>query len=366
MWSRIVTLIIKELQQLFATRRDVMLLVTPLVLQLAIFPFATTLELRNATLAVFNEDQGAQAVELVQRMAAASAFNEVLSLTSEDQIQAVIDRQDALLAIRVPPDFSRKVMAGEPVALQALIDGRRSNSAQIAFSYIQQITIAYSEEISEQKPPAKLVVRNLYNPNLNYNWFVLPSLVAIIATVGCLLVTSLSLAREREEGTFDQLLVTPLTPATIMVGKAIPGILVSLGQGSIIALSAVLVYGVPFSGSVWLLLLATFSYALALCGVGLLLSAVSSSQQQAFLGVFCFMVPSVVLSGYLAPIENMPPFLQWISAVNPLTHFIQMAKGIFLKSYGFAEIQNSLLALLAIAVVTVLAAHFTFWKQTRS
>ncbi|WP_312793913.1 ABC transporter permease, partial [Tianweitania sp.] len=194
----------------------------------------------------------------------------------------------------------------------------------------------------------------------------LPSLVAIIATVGCLLVTSLSLAREREEGTFDQLLVTPLTPAYIMLGKAVPGILVAMAQGGIISLAAVWLYGVPFTGTVWLLMLATFAYALALSGVGLLLSAISNSQQQAFLGVFCFMVPSVVLSGYLAPVENMPTVLRWISAINPLTHFIEMAKGIFLKSYGLAETQTSLLALLAIAVVTLLVAHWVFWKQTKS
>lgn len=366
MWNRIFALIAKELQQLLSTRRNVMLLLTPLILQLAIFPFATTLELRNATLAILNEDQGAPALELVQRMAAASAFTEVLTLYGEAALEQAIDHQDALLAIRIPPDFSRKVLAGEPVSLQAVIDGRRSNSAQIAFSYIQQVTNDFAEEQTGQAPPARLIVRNLYNPNLDYRWFVLPSLVAIIATVGCLLVTSLSLAREREEGTFDQLLVTPLTPAYIMLGKAVPGILVAMVQGGIISLAAVFLYGVPFTGTVWLLMLATFAYALALSGVGLLLSAISNSQQQAFLGVFCFMVPSVVLSGYLAPVENMPTVLRWISAINPLTHFIEMAKGIFLKSYGLAETQTSLLALFAIAVVTLLVAHWVFWKQTKS
>ncbi|MGV6873625.1 ABC transporter permease [Pseudochelatococcus sp. B33] len=366
MWNRIVALVIKELQQLLATRRNVMMLLTPLFLQLAIFPFATTLEVRNATLAIMNEDQGAVAIELVQRLAAASAFNEVVAVHDEDALRQTIDAQAALLAIRIPPDFSGKVLTGEPVSLQALIDGRRSNAAQIAFSYVQQIVIQFAEEYAGQVPPATLVVRNLYNPNLEYRWFVLPSLVAIIATVGCLLVTALSLAREREEGTFDQLLVTPLTPAYIMLGKAVPGVLVSMVQGGIIALAAVVLYGVPFTGPVWLLALATFAYALALSGVGLLISAVSTSQQQAFLGVFCFMVPSVVLSGYLAPVENMPTVLRWLSAANPLTHFIAMAKGIFLKSYGLPETTASLLALFAIAGVSLITAHMVFWRQTKS
>lgn len=366
MWTRIVTLIVKELQQLLSSRRNVMMLLMPLVLQLAIFPFATTLEVRNASLAILNEGQGAEAVELVQRIAAASAFTDVMTVHDEAALQQAIDGQEVLLGIRIPPDFSRKVLAGKPVDLQAVIDGRRSNAAQIAFSYIQQITSGFAEERAGQTPPASLVVRNLYNPNLEYKWFVLPSLVAIIATIGCLLVTALSLAREREEGTFDQLLVTPLNPAYIMLGKSIPGILVAMVQGGVIALAAVFLFDVPFTGPVWLLMLAMFAYSLALCGVGLLISAISTSQQQAFLGVFCFIVPSVVLSGYLAPVENMPTVLRWLSEVNPLTHFIFMSKGIFLKNYGLPEMQESLLALFVIAVVTLFAAHTVFWKQTKS
>lgn len=366
MWNRIAALIVKELQQLLSTRRNVMMLLMPLFLQLAVFPFATTLEVRNATLAVLNEDQGAEAVEFVQRIAAASAFTGVLAVHDEAALRRIVDGQEALLAIRIPPDFSRKVLTGETAGVQAVIDGRRSNAAQIAFSYIQQVAIRFAEERAGEVAPARLVVRNLYNPNLEYRWFVLPSLVAIIATVGCLLVTALSLAREREEGTFDQLLVTPLTPATIMLGKAIPGILVAMAQGGIISLAAVTLFGVPLTGPAWLLALAMFAYSAALCGVGLLISAISSSQQQAFLGVFCFMVPSVVLSGYLAPVENMPTVLRWLSEINPLTHFIAMSKGIFLKSYGLREALPQLMTLFAIAAVTLFAAHTVFWKQNRS
>lgn len=366
MWNRIVALITKESQQLTATRRNILMLLMPLFLQLAIFPFATTLEVRNATLAVLNRDQGAEAIEIVQRFAATPAFTGFIALHDETELRTVIDGQTALIAVDIPQDFSRKALSGEPVVIQAIIDGRRSNAAQIAFSYLQQVTETYTEERLGATPPATLVVRNLYNPNLDYKWFVLPSLVAIIATIGCLLVTALSLAREREEGTFDQLLVTPLTPAYIMFGKAVPGILVSMTQSAIIALAAVFLYGVPFTGPVWLLIVATFAYALALSGVGLFISAISGSQQQAFLGVFCFMVPSVVLSGYLAPVENMPAVLRAISDVNPLTHFIALSKGLFLKGYGFREAAPSLAALIAIGVVTLAVAHSVFWKQTKA
>ena len=366
MWSQIAALVAKELQQLFASPRNRMVLVMPLVLQLSIFPFAATMEVRNATLAVFNEDQGAPAIELLQRLAAASAFNRVMMLHSDAEMRRVIDGQEALLAIRIPPDFSRRVQLGEPVRMQALIDGRRSNAAQIAFSYAEQVTSMFAAERGAIRQPVQLVVRNLYNPNLEYQWFVLPSLVAIIATVGCLMVTALSLAREKEEGTFDQLMVTPLTPAHIMLGKAIPGILVSMAQGGIIAAAAVLVYGVPLTGPAWLLGVATFAYALSLSGVGLMISAICTSQQQAFMGVFCFMVPSVVLSGYLAPVENMPAVLQAVAQVNPLTHFIAMSKGIFLRGQGWADSRGALAALLAIAAVTLSLAYAVFWRQTRT
>lgn len=366
MLGPILALVVKELQQLFASPRTRVLLVLPVLLQLVVFPFATTLEVKNATLAVFNEDEGVAAIELVQRLTAASAFSHALFVHDDAMLRATIDGQKALLAIRIPPDFSRRLSRGETATVQALIDGRRSNAAQIAFSYAQEIAADFATERAGALPPATLIVRNLYNPNLDYRWFVLPSLVAIIATVGCLMVTALSLAREREEGTFDQLLVTPLTPGLIMLGKSVPGILVAMTQGAIIAAAAVLLYRVPFTGALWLLALAAFAYALSLCGIGLLISAVSSSQQQAFLGVFCFMVPSVVLSGYLAPVENMPQVLRWIAQANPLTHFIAMAKGLFLKSFGWAEVSGALAALLAISAVTLFAARQVFQRQTRS
>lgn len=372
-WHRILTLVIKELQQVLRTPASRRLLFVPLLLQLLIFPFATTLEVKNSTLAIYNEDGGAASIELVQRLAGAHPFPTLLMVHSDAALRTVIDNQKALLAIRIPGNFSRRLALGQPVALQALIDGRRSNSAQIAYSYAQQIVQQYGAGQTAQRtgvvaapPPASLVLHNAYNPNLEYRWFVLPSLVAIIATVGCLMVTALSLSREREEGTFDQLLVTPLTPGFIMLGKAVPGILVGMVQGAIIATAAVWLYGLPMTGSPWLLLLSTFFYALSLVGVGLFISALCGTQQQAFLGVFSFMVPSVILSGYLAPVENMPLAMQVLSKGNPLTYFIAVSKAIFLKSYGLADAWPFLWPLLAIAVATSGIAYWMFRHRSTS
>ncbi len=365
MLDRIGTLIVKELRALVRSPQSRMLLLMPVFLQIAIFPLATTLEVRNSTLAVYNEDAGAASIELIQRLAAARAFPRLVMVHDDAGLRRTIDEQRALLAVRVPRDFSRRLARNEVVTLQVIIDGRRSNAAQIAFGYVRQMVRDYAGETGATPMPATLSVRNLYNPNLEYSWFVLPSLVAIITTIGCLMVTAMSLAREREEGTFDQLLVTPLTTGQIMIGKAVPGIAIALAQGSVIAGAAVWVYDVPLTGALWLLYVSMFCYALSLAGVGLFISALCASQQQAFLGVFFFIVPAVVLSGYLGPVENMPPFLQGLSQANPLTHFIVISKGVFLKQYTVDQIWPNLWPLLLIAVATLGSAFAMFrWRST--
>lgn len=366
MFYRLLTLIFKELQSLWCDRQGRLLLIVPVLLQVLLFPFACTLEVKNSTLAVFNQDNGAASIELVQRLASTRAFPRVLAVHSDAALRAAIDEQRALLAIRFPQDFSRRLALGQSVPLQAVIDGRRSNSAQIAFGYAQSVVNGYAAERQAQRgvrPVSTLTVQNLYNPNLEYRWFVLPSLVAIITTIGALIVTALSLAREREEGTFEQLLVSPLTPGMIMVGKAVPAMIVSTIQGSVIAAAAVFIYGVPFTGSLLLFYLGIVCYGLSLVGFGLLISSVCATQQQAFLGVFSFIVPAVVLSGYMAPVENMPDLLRWLSFVDPLRHFIVIVKGLFLKDFTWTMVWPSLWPLLLIAVCTLTVSYLTFRRR---
>jgi len=359
------TLVLKELQVVLRDPQSRTLLIAPVVLQAILFPLAATLEVRNATVAIYDRDGGAAAIELIQRVGHASAFSHVLAVRSERELRAALDQQDALLAVVFPADFSRRVAAGRPAQVQCLLDGRRSNSAQIALGYIQRVVGDYTAERWGAAPAgANLVVRHWFNPNLDYRWFLMPSLVAIITTVGALIVTSLSLAREREQGTLDQLLVTPLTPALIMVGKAIPAVVIAGLQASAILLIGVFIYDVPFAGGVLLLYGAMVFYALALVGFGLLISALSSTQQQAFLGVFAFMMPAVLLSGYIAPIENMPAWLQPITWFNPLRHFIVVAKGIYLKDIGLSSVAADLWPLILIAAVMSTAAWLLFRRQT--
>ncbi|MNS63643.1 Inner membrane transport permease YbhR [compost metagenome] len=312
------------------------------------------------TLAIYDQDGGAQSRELIERLTHMPAFTTVMPVAGEAGMTDAITGQQALIGLIIPQDFSRRLARGDTAKVQLIIDGRRSNGGQVAAGYINQVIARWQ---SEGKGLPTLTVRHLYNPNIEFSWHILPSLVAIITTIGCLIVTALSVAREREEGTFDQLLVSPLTPGWIMAGKAVPGILVAVGQGAIVALAARFLYQVPFGGSTTLLMAGMVCYGLALAGIGLFVSSLCSTQQQAFLGVFSFMVPAVILSGYVSPIENMPLLFQWLAAVDPLSHFILLLKGVFLKDLGWSAAWPLLWPLLAIAGVTLSLALAMFRRH---
>lgn len=365
-FQRITALVIKELRALLGDPASRRVLIIPVVLQVVLFPLAATLEVKNNTLAIFNEDTGPDSFELAQRLGRARAFTQVLYLHHDQEVRETIDNQKALVVVRFASDFSRNLASGETATVQSLMDGRRSNSSQIAFGYIRQIVQSYASErglARGQVAPSEVIVRSRFNPNLDYIYFILPSLVAIILTITTLIVTALSVAREREQGTFDQLLVSPLTPEMILLGKAIPAVIVALAQASIIILAAVLIYRVPFEGSVALLYGSACFYVFSLIGFGLLISSVCATQQQAFLGVFCFIMPAILLSGFVAPVENMPPWLQTGTLINPLRHFIAIAKGVMLKDLSLGFVAQSILPLIAITTVTLGAAVVMFRRR---
>jgi ABC-2 type transport system permease protein len=363
MFNRIIALIIKEFHALLRDPSGRLLLIMPVILQLAVFSFAATLEVTNNTLAIFNEDNGKESIELIQRFSKAPAFSELLPLYSEEDVRRVLDNQQALLVIRFSADFSRNIVAGRTASIQALLDGRRSSSGQVALGYVQQMLQQYTDErmSHHQKiSPSTLVSRNWFNPNLEYVRHIVPSLIAIITTVTALIVTALSVAREREQGTFDQLLVSPLTPSMIMVGKTVPAMLISMVQATIILLASIFIFQIPFVGSYVLLYASMVFYILALSGFGLLISSLCSTQQQAFLGVFTFTVPAILLSGFVSPVENMPLWLQYLDWLNPLRHFIVIVKGNYLKDIGPSLVVQNLWPLWVIATATLGTANWVF------
>lgn len=360
---RLVALLVKELRAIFADKQSLRLLIMPVLMQLLLFPFAATLEVKNNTLAILDEDGGAVTRDAIERLTHLPAFATVLRVNDEAEARALVDGQRALLVLRFPPRFSASVDEGRPIPVQAILDGRRSNSGQIALSYVREVLAGIPVARSLTAPRGGLAVRHWYNPNLEYFRFIVPSLVAIITTVSALIVTAMSVAREREQGTLDQLLVSPLTPSQIFLGKAAPALIVAALQATIILLGGVFGYGIRFQGSLLLLYGCMTAYVAALVGGGLLISSFCQTQQQAFLGVFLFLMPAILLSGYISPVDNMPEWLRSLTWANPIRHFIVIVQGIYLRGAQLRDFSQHVVALLALAAVNTTIALFVFRRR---
>jgi ABC-2 type transport system permease protein len=366
MLYRIAALIIKELLTMVRDPKSRALLIFPPILQLLIFSFAATLEVKNVSLVIYNEDNGRHGYELVQRLAGSSTFTGIHFVRGQQEIAAYVDRQKVLAAVHIPQDFSRRIESGEQGKLQIILDGRRSNAAQIVSGYITQLVSQYSREIAGPGASAAMPVieeRNWFNENLLYIWFTVPSLVAILSMILALVVTALSVARERELGTFDQLLVSPFRPYEILAGKTIPAVIIGVGEGLAIWAIGVLVFAVPFVGSFWLLLFTVVLFIMSIVGVGLFISAIAKTQQQAILGAFIFLVPAVTLSGYASPVENMPGWLQAATWFNPLKHALITLKGLFLKDMPFIDVWANTWPLLIIGAATLILSGCFFSRR---
>jgi ABC-2 type transport system permease protein len=358
--ARLRAQIVKELLSLLRDPRARVILILPPLLQLVVFSFAVTLEVRNVEVAVHDRDGGRASHELVARIASASFVGGTVTVRSSEAAQRLIDRGKVMLALDIPETFSRDVAAGRPARAQAIFDGRRANAAQVTLGYLNALAAALGAELDAGGPqPTAAAVRHWFNPNLTYQWFVVPSLGGILVTLVTLITTALSIARERELGTFDQLLVSPCTTAEIIVSKMAPAFIIGVALGAVMAGAAVFAFGIPFTGSPGLLLAALLLYILSVVGIGLMISAVCATQQQAILGTFAIAVPTTLMSGFATPIANMPEPLQWIAQAIPLTHYLIILQGSFLKELPLSVFLSQAWPMAAVAAVTLpLAAVF--------
>ena len=251
--------------------------------------------------------------------------------------------------------------------MQIIVDGRNSNTALLIQGYASTILgdfgLAWTSAHGGPAPPAVLNLRTRYNPALASQWFIVPGIVALLTQVVTLLVVALSVAREREMGTFDQLLVTPLTQIDILLGKGLPGLLIGGLEATVIILAAVLWFHVPLRGGLLPLYFGLLLFVLAITGIGLAISALAATQQQALLGAFLFMVPSVILSGFATPIANMPGWVQVLTLFNPMRYFLVIVRGIFLEGAGFAQLASQFWPMAAIGLVALVAAGWLFRKR---
>lgn len=367
MLRRILALIVKEFLALLKDRRSRTVIIIPPFLQLIVFGYAATFDLREVPYAVYNEDRGAASRDLLARFEGVSTFRLKAHLTREEQIPSVIDSKQVQLVLHCGPEFSSDLAAARTARLQVIVDGRNSNSALILLGYVRTIVNDFSQEwLSRQgtvTDPAVLSMRAWFNPNLESRWFVVPGIVGLLTTVVTMLVTALSVAREREAGTFDQLLVSPLRPVDILLGKAIPGFVIGAVEASFIILAAVAWFGVPLRGSLPALYAGLGLFLLSAIGVGLMISSLAVTQQQGLFGAFLFLVPAIILSGFATPIANMPVFMQHLTLLNPLRYFMVILRSVFLEGATASMLWGQYWPMGVIGIATLICAAFLFRRR---
>ncbi|MDJ0979692.1 MAG: ABC transporter permease [Erythrobacter sp.] len=351
---------IKEFWALMRDPKARITLVVPPLIQLIVFSFAATLEVRNVEIGVLDRSRGVASAEIVSQLAGSPNFKRIVRLSSEEELQEAIDTQEVIAALVFDEAFDRAVASGQPALVGVVLDGRRSNAAQIVGSYLSEIVAAAGAEVSQRQAEPTAISINWFNPNLEFLWFNLPSLIVIVVSIAGLSITAQTVARERELGTFDQLMVTPLTTWQILLGKMIPPFIVGLFNATVFLIAAPLVFNVPFTGSLVLFYLGLSAYLMALIGVGMFVSSLSKTQQQAFLGSFVATIPIVLLSGFASPIENMPDWLQILTYINPARYFMDISIGQFLKAQPVDVLLANLWPLVVIAAVTLSLSGWLF------
>jgi ABC-2 type transport system permease protein len=373
---RILALTRKELLAILKDPRGRFTLLIPPIIQCLIYGYVATYDLNDIPFAVLDEDRSMASRELVARFDGSRVFRRVANLDRSADIQTTIDERRALLVVRIDQDFERRLLSGQPATVQVIADGRNSNTAGTALGYIGSIVEAFNADWRGNHPMISggtsggsgsggivVVTRAWFNPNLETRWHMIPSLIGTLTLLQTLLLTAMSVAREREQGTFDQLLVTPFRPAEIMAGKALPSVLVGLVQATNILLVAQLWFHIPFAGSFLTLYAGLLLFLLAAVGIGLLVSSFAATMQQAMLFSFLVMMPFALLSGLATPLSNMPEFLQYFTMANPLRYAIEIAERVYLEGASLERLIPDLWPLAVIAAVTLSTASWMFSRR---
>jgi ABC-2 type transport system permease protein len=361
---RILALTRKELLAALKDPRGRFTLLVPPLIQCLIFGYAATYDLNDVRYAVLDQDRSAASRDLLAGLDGSGVFRRVANLERAADVPSMINERRALLVIQIGPDFERRLMAGQPAEVQVLADGRNSNTAGTAMGYVRAIVEAFNaawrQTHGQAGLPLRVATRAWYNPNLETRWNMIPGLLGTLTMLQMLLLTAMSVAREREQGTFDQLLVTPFRPAEIMAGKALPSVLIGMVQATNILLVAQLWFRIPFAGSFVTLYVGLTLFLLAAVGIGLLVSSVVATMQQAMLFSFMLLMPFALLSGLITPLSSMPQILQYVTLVNPLRYAIDIAHRVYLEGVGLGRLLPDLWPLAVLAAVTLSAAAWMF------
>jgi ABC-2 type transport system permease protein len=372
MLSRLKQMLIKEFIQVFRDKRTRFVLFGPPIIQMLIFGYAATFEIRNVPVAVLDLDHSQESRDLLSRFSSSPYFDVRQQLTRRDQIVNTIDRGETMVALQILPGFAQQLRKGQTARLQVIADATNSNTALIALGYINQIALGFAQDYQRERiqtlapqlasvtPRVELEQRPWYNDSLKSRWFFVPGVIGSLTLVLVTTLTAFAVVREREIGTLEQIMVTPIRPAEFILGKTLPFFLIGLLDVGLIGAVGTFWFRIPFRGEIWVLLGGTVLFLLCMLGVGLFISTVSATQQQAMVSAFFFIMPAITFSGFGFPISTMPQWLQYLTYLNPLRYFLVVLRGTYLKGIGLGILwpQMAAMAALGLGMLTISVLRF--------
>ena len=372
MFGRLKQMIIKEFIQTLRDKRTRFILIGPPIIQMMVFGYAANYEIRHVPTVVLDLDHSQESRELISRFTSSPYFDVQRQLTDSRQLGDVIEQVDATAGLEIDAGFAAKLRSGQTAPLQVIVDATNSNTALIASGYITQIANGFAQEYQKDRiyriapqlvevmPSVELAPRPWYNPDLRSRWFFVPGIIGSLTLVLVVTLTAFAVVREREIGTLEQIMVTPIRPVEFILGKTLPFFIIGLFDVTLIAVVGSLWFQVPFRGHVWVLATGAVLFLLCMLGVGLLISTVSATQQQAMVTSFFFIMPAITFSGFGFPISTMPQWMQLCSYAIPLRYFLIVIRGTYLKGVGMDILwpQMAAMAVLGIALLTAAVLRF--------
>jgi ABC-2 type transport system permease protein len=379
MRQRLRCIIRKEFRQVLRNPQMRAMLVLPPLIQLLVFGYAVNLDVNHAQIAWMDEDRTTESRELLSQFEGSGLFEILATPTNDAEMQSLLDRSTVDGVVRVLPGFARDLAHGRSTGVQLLLDGTDSNSAQLVSAYSAQAIGRYTTQVMNDRARSKLVAagapvsaavprivaepRVWFNPELKSRNYFVPGVMVNILMLVTLSLTTMALVREKEIGTMEQLMVTPIRPVELILGKTLPFVVIGFWDLLLVLAASLLIFHVPFAGSFWLLCASAFLFILTNLGAGLLISTISKTQQQANMATFLIFQPFMMLSGFSFPIRSMPEVVQWFTYLNPMRYFLEIVRGIFLKGAGF-DILWPNMAVLAVFGVTILSISVSRFKKT--
>jgi len=374
MLARLKQMLIKEFIQVFRDKRTRVVLFGPPIIQMLIFGYAATFEIRHVPAVVLDLDHSQESRELISRLSSSPYIDVQRQLTDYREIGNLMDRGETTLALQIDPGFAEDLRKGQTVPLQVIVDATNSNTALVAAGYINQIVLGFgrdyqrdriyriSPQLAERIPSIQLDQRPWYNTDLKSRWFFVPGIVGSLTLVLVTTLTAFAVVREREIGTLEQIMVTPIRPVEFILGKTLPFFLIGLFDVALIATVGTFWFQVPFRGEILVLLTGAVLFLLCMLGVGLLISTLSSTQQQAMITSFFFIMPAITFSGFGFPISTMPQWLQYLTYLSPLRYFLVVLRGTYLKGIGLDILWPDMLAMAVLGASLLTIAILRFHK----